>query len=211
MEKGENKRKIKEKGKGILYLDGPTNLNSAHLYSMPPGPAPGDGADRRDPQVSHPAPSLFIPLARANVNDTRGRDDSLWGGAACFRLHLGPLVSRCSRGCGIDVSLRPWPHQSSRSCANSPRIARTVRESVAADSVGASSTTSADLAAHPGSDSDSSGHAPRGIKVEPLLPKQRRAETKGEQGRENFGPPPSDSQVVSLGHPRGVPGPRRGT
>jgi hypothetical protein len=34
-----------------------------------------------------------------------------------------------------------------------------------------------------GSDSDSSGHAPRGIKAEPLLPKQWRAETKGEQGR----------------------------
>jgi hypothetical protein len=34
-----------------------------------------------------------------------------------------------------------------------------------------------------GSDSDSYGHAPRGIKVEPLLPKQWRAETKGEQGR----------------------------
>uniref|UniRef100_A0A804PW86 Uncharacterized protein n=3 Tax=Zea mays TaxID=4577 RepID=A0A804PW86_MAIZE len=68
-----------------------------------------------------------------------------------------------------------------------PRNARTVRESVAADSVGASSTTSADLAAHPGSDSDSSGHAPRGIKVEPLLPKQRRAETKGEQGRKEEG------------------------
>jgi hypothetical protein len=29
--------------------------------------------------------------------------------------------------------------------------------------------------------------------------------------RENFGPPPSNSWVVSLGHPRGVPGPRRGT
>ena len=33
-----------------------------------------------------------------------------------------------------------------------------------------------------GSDSDSSGHAPRGIKVEPLLPKQRRAETMRETG-----------------------------
>jgi hypothetical protein len=47
---------------------------------------------------------------------------------------------------------------------NSPRIARTEREPVAADSVGASPTTSADLAARTRSDS---GHR-LGIKTDPL-------------------------------------------
>ena len=55
MEKEGNKRKRK----GILYLVGQRPDFGPVTQNAPHGPAPGDGADRRDPQVSHPAPSSF--------------------------------------------------------------------------------------------------------------------------------------------------------
>jgi hypothetical protein len=66
---------------------GPVTQNAPH------GPAPGDGADRRDPQVSHPAPSSFPSSA-----DTSGPPASTHSRA---RPQLVPLFR------GPPLSSRP--------------------------------------------------------------------------------------------------------